>query len=231
MYPFSLLEIKSREKKKISFIKWLIISSQIKKEKRRKFYCFHNTSRWHFVNPTSPGNLQLHGKIYVLVNIRDAVLRLPGSAALGSWDTGTSSKTQVLEVFPSISLPPCHNSTVPDKTLAHTGPSAEVCLGLCLLDPPLDHQILPTLSVGFYFPPSISFLFTPCLCSYTVLLLMQKLCPKVTFLDMLKHSSFLKNYSVEFRRLVGERGSPKSPCAWKAARGIIRICPTDRRWW
>lgn len=153
-------------------MKWLIISGHIKKEKCKKCYCFHNTSRWHFVNPSSPGNLQLHSKIYVFVSIRDAVLRLPGCAALGSWNTGTSSKTQVLEVFPSITLPPSHNSTVPDKTLAHTGPRVEVCLGLCLLDPPLDHQILPTLSVvvSLDFFKIINFPFTPCLCSSACLL-------------------------------------------------------------
>lgn len=147
-------------------MKWLIISGHIKKEKHRKFYCFHNTSRWHFVNPSPPGNLQLHSKIYVLVSIRDAVLRLPWSVAPGSWSTGTSSKTQVLEVFPSISLPPSHNSTVPDKTLAHTGPRAEECLGLCLLDSPMDHQILPTLSVvvSLDFFKIINFPLTPCLC-------------------------------------------------------------------
>lgn len=150
-------------------MKWLIISGQIKKEKRRKFYCFHNTSRWHFVNPTPPGNLQLHSKIYVLVSIRDAVLRLPRSAALGSWDTGTSSKTQVLEVFPSISLFPSNNPTVPDK--GHWQPIADICLGLCLLDPPFD-QILPTLSVAVSldFFKIISFPLTSCLCSYAPLL-------------------------------------------------------------
>lgn len=218
-------------------MKWLIISGQIKKEKCRKFYCFHNTSRWHFVNPTPPGNPQLHSKIYVLVSIRDAVLRLPGSAVPGSWDTETSSKTQVLEVFPSISLPPSHNPTVPDKPWPIQGPEQTyvwVFASWTLLW--TTKYCLSWVWLSTWISPKSLIFLSHHLCAhlhvcYTVLLLMQKLTPKITFPDMPKYSSFKKNYSVEFGRLVGQQGSRKFPCARKAVRAIMRICPTESRWW
>jgi len=58
-----------------------------------------------FPESNSSGSLQLHGKIYVPVSIRDPPLRLPGSAAPGSRDTETSSEPPVLGAFPRRSLP------------------------------------------------------------------------------------------------------------------------------
>lgn len=62
------------------------------------------------MNPAPPGNLQLHSKIYVLVSIRDAVLRLPGSVALAVGTQGLpprhkSWKSSQASPFPPAIIP------------------------------------------------------------------------------------------------------------------------------
>lgn len=130
-------------------MRWLLISSQIKKEKHRKFYCFHNTSRWHFLNQTLLESAAAQQNL--------CPCQHQGSTAEGPriCRSGHLRHRDFLRAFPRGSLPP----STSDKFQPKQCPEPRGLVALCLLDPPWDCQVLliPNTAVSMNVPKLLIF--------------------------------------------------------------------------
>lgn len=197
MHPFSLLEIKSREKR---FLLWNDLLFQAKLKKK---------SVENFTVSTIPADgilwIQLFLGIYSctakFMPLSASGMQYWGSQDLRLWAAGTQGLPPRHKSWKSSQASPFPPAIIPlyqTKPWPIQGPEQKyvwVFASWTLLW--TTKYCLPWLWLSAWIPSKSCIFLSHHICAhmhlcYTVLLLMQKLSPKITFLDMPKHSSFFK---------------------------------------